>query len=238
MTIPLFYEDAYQKECESTVTAAKENWVELEESIFYASGGGQPGDSGCLVTVDGQSLLVADTQKGETKDSIRHILEDSENPFKKGDKVLQKIDWDRRYSLMRMHTCLHLLCSLVPKGVTGGSVGEEKARLDFDLQDCQVDKADLTDKLNQLIQQKIEVTTGFITEEELDQNPELVRTMSVQPPRGHGKVRVVSVEGVDYQPCGGTHVKNTGEIGAVRVASIKSKGKRNRRINLVFDETN
>ncbi|MCP4297626.1 MAG: alanyl-tRNA editing protein [Proteobacteria bacterium] len=235
MTLPIFYDDAYLNEYDSVVTATGQNWVELESSIFYPSGGGQPGDTGFLTTPSGDDLSVADTVKGEAKETIRHLLTLEENPLKVGDKVRQKIDWERRHRLMRMHSCLHLLCSLVPKGVTGGSVGVDKARLDFDLGDSKVDKVELTEKLNQLIQKEIEITTDFITDEELDQQPDLVRTMSVQPPRGQGRVRVVSVEGVDYQPCGGTHVQNTREIGQVRVASIKSKGKRNRRINLVFD---
>lgn len=238
MTKQIFYDDAYLKECASVVTATGQNWVELEGSLFYASGGGQPGDTGVLITPSGEEIPVTDTVKGESKQSIRHLLDIEKCPLKVGDKVIQKIDWERRHRLMRMHTCLHLLCSLVPKGVTGGSVGVNKARLDFDLQDSKADKIELTEKLNQLIQKELDVTTEFITDEELDQQPDLVRTMSVQPPRGQGKVRVVNVAGVDYQPCGGTHVQNTREIGRVKVASIKSKGKRNRRINLVFDETN
>ena len=217
-----YYEDSYRKTLRTTVSAVENEWIELDETIFYPLGGGQPGDTGSLSGPGGSTYKVLDTRKSDSSEQVRHQLDTA-------------IDWERRFRHMRMHTCMHLLGSLSPVPVTGGSVGAEKSRLDFDLGDHQIDKEDLTARINALIKEAHPVVFGTITEAELDERPELVRTMSVQPPRGAGDIRTVRVEGVDFQPCGGTHVNNTSEIGAVRVSKIENKGKRNRRVHLVLE---
>ena len=232
----VYYEDSYQQELQAEVTSIDGEWIELDRTIFYPTGGGQPGDTGMFTTPDGRSLQVIDTRKGETIDRIRHQLDTSDHGLSVGDGVDIAIDWDRRYRLMRMHTAMHLLGSLIPVPVTGGAVGVEKSRLDFDLGEHQIDKAHLTKRLQQLVAEAHPVVFESITEAELDEKPELVRTMSVQPPRGYGDIRMVRVVDVDFQPCGGTHVNNSAEVGAVRVSKIENKGKRNRRVNLVFDQ--
>ncbi len=229
-----YYDDSYLRHLSAKVTNVDGEWVELDQTIFYPLGGGQPGDTGTFVTPVGKSFRVVDTRRGDSADSIKHQLETADHGLSAGDAVETEIDWERRFSHMRMHTSMHLLGSLIPVPVTGGSVGAEKSRLDFDLGEHQVDKEELTTKMNELIGEAHPVVFGTITEAELDEQPELVRTMSVQPPRGAGDIRTVRVEGVDYQPCGGTHVNNTSEIGAVRISKIENKGKRNRRVHIVF----
>ena len=231
----VYYEDSYRKELAATVTAVDGEWVELDRTIFYPLGGGQPGDTGVFVTADGSRFHVVDTRKSETPGQIKHQLERADHGLQPGDQVDTEIDWQRRYQHMRMHTSMHLLGSLIPVPVTGGAVGAAKSRLDFDLGEHQVDKEDLTRRMNQLVEAGKPVVFGTITEAELDERPELVRTMSVQPPRGAGDIRTVRIEGVDFQPCGGTHVNNTQEIGSVRVSKIENKGKRNRRVHLVLE---
>ena len=235
MTIAVFYEDAYQRELAAKVTQVGQEWIELDRTIFYPNGGGQPGDSGTFVTTEGAELQVIDTRKGEDQGSIRHQLATTQHSVSVGDQLTTRIDWERRYRLMRMHTSLHLLTSLIPVAVTGGSVGEEKSRVDFDLGEHQIDKEDLTLRLNRLIDAAHAVQIGTIREEDLDENPELVRTMSVQPPRGSGEIRMVRIVDVDYQACGGTHLRNCREIGRLRVAKVENKGKHNRRVHLVLD---
>ncbi|HKI74339.1 MAG TPA: alanyl-tRNA editing protein [Pseudomonadales bacterium] len=230
-----YYEDSYLKTLDATVTAVDGEWIEFDQTIFYPLGGGQPGDTGTLV-FDGNTLKIVDTKKGATPGAVTHQLETAEHGLAAGDKVTMTLDWERRYRHMRMHTCLHLLGSLIPVPVTGGQVGAEKSRLDFDVGDHTLDKDDLTGRLNELISQAHAIEFGSITEQELDAKPELVRTMSVQPPRGAGDIRTVRVMDVDYQPCGGTHIANTSEIGPVLVSKIENKGKRNRRVHVVFDE--
>ena len=234
MTTKAFYQDSYQRTITTTVTAIADDWVEFEATIFYPLGGGQPGDQGTLSS-HAANVKIIDTRKGETPDSISHQLESSDHQLSLGDEVTLELDWERRYKHMRMHTCMHLLGSLIPVPVTGGSVGAEKSRLDFDIGDNQLDKEDLTTRLNALIQAGTDLSLESITDEELDNNPGLVRTMSVQPPRGAGTIRMVRVGDIDYQPCGGTHIKNTSEIGPIRVSKIENKGKRNRRVHMVFD---
>lgn len=234
-TRQVYYEDSYVKELTAKVTDIDGDWIELDQTIFYPEGGGQPGDTGTL-QVDGKNLAIIDTRKGESPGHIRHQLESPDHGLAVGDEVTLSLDWDRRYKHMRMHTCLHLLGSLIPVPVTGGSVGAEKSRLDFDIGEHQLDKDDLTARLNALIESAHPISFGTITEQELDEKPELVRTMSVQPPRGAGDIRTVTVQDVDYQPCGGTHIANTREIGPVRVSKIENKGKRNRRVHVVFDQ--
>ena len=235
MTEELFRSDAYLRTCDAVVTAVSETGgVVLDRTVFYATGGGQPGDTGRL-TWDGGAAEVAATVKDRDTGAHLHLLAEGAALPPVGAEVTAEIDWERRHRHMRMHTCLHLLCSVVDGGVTGGSVGEDKGRLDFDLPDAAPDKDELTEKLNALIAADHPVSFSWIDDAELEANPEMVRTMSVKPPTGGGKVRIVSVEGVDLQPCGGTHVKSTGEIGRVRVAKIEKKGKLNRRINVVFE---
>ncbi len=230
-----YYEDSYQKGLSATVTAVDGEWIELDATIFYPLGGGQPGDTGVMTGPDGNEHKVIDTRKSDTPNQIRHQLDTDDHGFKPGDTVDTEVDWERRFKHMRMHTSMHLLGSLIPVPVTGGSVGAEKSRLDFDLGEHQIDKVDLTTRMNLLVEASHPVVFGSITEAELDERPQLVRTMSVQPPRGAGDIRTVRIEGVDFQPCGGTHVNNTSEIGAVRISKIENKGKRNRRVHLVLD---
>ena len=235
MTEEVFRQDAYARSCEALVTAVDDAGVRLDRTVFYPMGGGQPGDSGVLVLGDGTAIRIVDTRKGEVPDEIVHVPEAPVSPAAAGSEATARIDWDRRHRLMRMHTCLHLLCSLIPAPVTGGSVRDGSGRLDFDLRESTLDKEDLTARLNRLIAGDHPVTPRWIDEEELDANPSLVRTMSVAPPRGRGRVRLLEIEGVDLQPCGGTHVASTGEIGRVRVTKIEKKGRQNRRVAVAFD---
>ena len=235
MTEEVFRQDAYARSCETHVTAVDEAGVRLDRTVFYPMGGGQPGDSGALILHDGTAIRIADTRKGAAPDEIVHIPEGSADPALVGSGITARIDWDRRHRLMRIHTCLHLLCSLIPAPVTGGSIRDGSGRLDFDLPESTLDKEDLTARLNRLVAEDHPVNPRWISEEELDANPSLVRTMSVAPPRGRGSVRLLDIEGVDLQPCGGTHVASTGEIGRVRVTKIEKKGRQNRRVIVAFD---
>jgi misacylated tRNA(Ala) deacylase len=228
MTRELFREDAYLKTCAASVVASGPDGVVLDASVFYPMGGGQPGDTGALVLADGTRLAVIDTRKSEA--GILHILAPGGEAPAPGTAVTAEIDWDRRHRHMRMHTCLHLLCAAIPAGVTGGQIGAERSRLDFDPGEFAFDKEKIEAELNRLIGEDHAVAPRWIDEAELDAKPELVRTMSVKPPRGTGKIRLLDVAGVDLQPCGGTHVAHTGEIGRVVVEKIESKGKRNRRV--------
>jgi misacylated tRNA(Ala) deacylase len=234
MTAELFRDDAYMRITEATVTAVGEDWVTTDQTVFYPVGGGQPGDVGTLMLADGTRLEVVDTHK--SADSIRHVLKSAPDPSRVGEPVTLEIDWARRHRLMRMHTCMHLLCAVIDGGVTGGSIRDGSARLDFDLPDTLLDKDDITHKLNELVEADANVGHRWITADELDSSPELVRTMSVQPPRGQGQVRLLEIANIDLQPCGGTHVARTGEVGKVRVKKIEKKGKHNRRVNVVFDD--
>jgi misacylated tRNA(Ala) deacylase len=234
MTEKVFYQDSYQKTHSSEVVEVIDNGVILAATIFYPLGGGQPGDSGRLV-INGRDYRVVDTRYADDRHNIVHYLEEEDlSEIQAGDAVDMELDWERRHRLMRMHSSMHLVCSLISAQATGGAVGETSSRLDFDLQDEVVDKDKLTADLNALIDRAIPISIGAITDTELDQNPELVRTMSVQPPRGHGTVRTISIEDTDYQPCGGTHVRNTAEIGELVVTGLKNKGKQNKRISLAL----
>jgi misacylated tRNA(Ala) deacylase len=232
----IFRDDAYEQSCEATVVGVEPAGIRLDRTVFYVEGGGQPGDIGVLRCADGRVVNIVNTVKGAGPDEILHVPEDGAAPIEPGTMVTAEIDWDRRHRLMRMHSCLHLLCAVVTGDVTGGQVGDGKGRLDFNLPDTSLDKDEITAELNRLIQEDHPVTARWITEDELAANPELVRTMSVKPPMGRGQVRVLDIETVDLQPCGGTHVGRTGEIGKVRVRKIENKGRQNRRINIVFDE--
>ncbi len=234
MTEKVFYQDSYLKTLDSEVVEVRDDGIVLAATIFYPLGGGQPGDTGIL-SIKGRDYRVVDTRYADDRRRIVHSLEDGDvGGIEPGDAVAMTIDWQRRHRLMRMHTSMHLVCALIDAPATGGAVGETESRLDFDLQGQVVDKEQLTADLNALIDKALPVTVGSITDEELDRNPELVRTMSVQPPRGQGRVRTITIENADYQPCGGTHVRNTSEIGELLVRSIKNKGRQNKRINLVL----
>ncbi len=234
MTEKVFYQDSYRKTLSSEVLEVVDRGVILAATIFYPLGGGQPGDTGKL-TINGRDYRVGDTRFAPDRINIVHFIEDEDlSAIRPGDAVDMAIDWERRHRLMRMHTSMHLVCSLISAQATGGAVGETDSRLDFDLQGEVVDKDKLTAALNALVAKAIPVTVGSITDEELDANPGLVRTMSVQPPRGCGTIRTISIEDTDYQPCGGTHVANTAEIGELVVTSLKNKGKQNKRINLAL----
>lgn len=225
-TQPLFRDDATLRSCEAKVVAVDGTHVTLDQSVFYPTGGGQPGDMGML----GEAKVI-DTIKGDNE-TVVHVCD---GPLPSvGDTVTATLDWDRRYALMRMHTALHLLSVAIPLPVTGGSIGLEKSRLDFDMPEAPEDKQAIEEALNAMIEADYTVTTEWITDAELDANPGLVKTMTVKPPRGQGRVRLVRIGDVDLQPCGGTHVATTAEIGKVRLGKIEKKGKQNRRVNLHF----
>ena len=235
MTKLLFRKDAYQADAEATVIAhTAEGGVVLDASLFYATGGGQPGDSG-RISWEGGHAHVETTVKAEG-DAIALVLAEAVDLPPVGARVEQVLDWDRRYAHMRVHTALHLLSVVIPLPVTGGSISEAKGRLDFNMPEAPEDKAALEEELNALIARDLPVGESWITEDELDAQPDLVKTMSVQPPRGAGLIRLIRIgEGadqVDLQPCGGTHVARTGEIGPVRLGKFEKKGRQNRRVSL------
>ena len=210
MTATLFRDDAYLKSCDAVVADTDDGAVLLDRTVFYPMGGGQPGDTGRL-TWDGGSATVVDTRYGDAG-AIRHVLADGDAEPPPGTAVRADLDWDRRYRHMRMHTALHLLGAVLKYGVTGGNIGSEKSRLDFDMQDT-VDKDAVTDAVRELVAADHAVGCRWITDAELEAQPDLVRTMSVKPPRGAGKVRLLEIEGVDLQPCGGTHLQSTADVG-------------------------
>ena len=235
MTEELFRNDATLTECEAVVTHVDERGVQLDRTVFYPHGGGQAGDRGELVLDDGRSVAVADTRKGEQPGDVVHVPADAEDlaAFAVGAKVRARIDVDRRRAHMRFHTATHLLCALIPHPVDGCSITAEYARLDFHMTDP-LDKAAIEAGLARLVAEAHPVSQRWITDAELDANPGLVRSMSVQPPRGSGRVRLLEIEGVDLQPCGGTHVSNTSEIGALVVKKIEKKSASTRRVVLAF----
>ena len=224
----LFREDPYLRSCEATVVAVHPEGVELDRTVFYPMGGGQAGDTGKL-----GEWRVVDTRKGPGGSSVLHVLEPGASPSV-GQKLEIVIDWERRHRLMRYHTALHLLGSVVKAPVTGGRIAEDKAHLDFDIEMEKLVKEAIESRLHELIAGAVETKASWITDAELDARPDLVKTMSVAPPRGEGRVRLLEIPGVDLQACGGTHVKNTGEIGRLAIARIRSEGKRNKRVTLVF----
>ncbi|MFQ5784722.1 MAG: alanyl-tRNA editing protein [Alphaproteobacteria bacterium] len=230
----IFQENAYATSCEATVISATPEGIRLDRTVFYPTGGGQPGDRGVLRTDGGDPIEIVDTRKGEGLDDILHIPAEGAELPAPGTGVTAEIDWQRRHRLMRVHTCLHLLCAVVDGPVTGGQIGDGRGRLDFDIPEATLDKVAITAALNRLIEEDREVRPRWITDAELDVQPELVKTMSVRPPRGQGKVRLLEVDGVDLQACGGTHVARTGEIGPVEVVKIEKKGRHNRRVVVAF----
>jgi len=230
----LFRDDAYLRETTARVVAVDERGVVLDRTIFYPQGGGQIGDTGVLTRGNGEALGVADTRKGEAPDSVLHVLAAGAPRPELGETLTLAIDWERRYRLMRLHTALHVLSCIVVAPVTGGNIAPDKARLDFDIDMSLLDAARIERETNALIARGTPTETVWITDDELDARPELVKTMSVAPPRGTGRVRLLRIPGIDLQPCGGTHVANIGEIGAIRVLKIKSEGRRNRRVEIAL----
>jgi len=237
MTELLFRDDAYAREATATVVAATPEGIVLDRTVFYATAGGQPGDTGAIRWAGGEAA-VAEARKGATPDEVRHLVAEGSALPAPGTPVALALDWERRHRHMRMHTALHLLCVAVPGDVTGGQIGAERSRLDFNLPGDALDAGAITAKLNELVAAALPIETEWITDEEMAARPELVRTMSVKPPSGFGRVRLVRIgdaaSPVDLQPCGGTHVRNTSEIGALTVAKIENKGKQNRRVVLTF----
>jgi misacylated tRNA(Ala) deacylase len=234
MTELLFRDDPYRRACDTTVTAVDGRGIRLAHTVFYPAGGGQPGDTGALRLADGSTVAIVDTQKGEGPDEVIHVPAAGAAVPPPGAAVTAEIDWERRHCHMRFHTCLHLLCAAVPYPVTGGRIAADKSHLDFDLQGAPVDKEAIEAKLNALIRAGHRVAPRWITDAELAASPELVRTMSVAPPAGQGRVRLLEIDGVDLQACGGTHVASTAEIGPVVVLKIRSEGKRNKRVTIGF----
>jgi misacylated tRNA(Ala) deacylase len=206
----------------------------LDRTVFYPAGGGQPGDRGQLRLGSGETVEIVETRKDQDG-NLLHVTGDPAATINVGDHVTAAIDWDYRYRHMRTHTCLHLLCSIIPSDVTGGAISQEKGRLDFDMSET-FDKETVQARLNELIDADRPVGQRWITDEEMAANMVLVRTMSVKPPMGQGRVRLVDVDGIDLQPCGGTHVACTGEIGRVRIGKVEKKGRHNRRVNLHLED--
>jgi len=230
MTELLFRDDAYLATATARVTRVHERGLELDRTIFYPLGGGQPGDTGFLTRAGGERIAVTDTRKGPAAGSVLHISA----PLEVGEPVGLEIDWPRRYALMKLHTALHIMSCVVTAPVTGGNIAPDKGRLDFDIDLGLLDAARIERETNALIARGLETETVWITDEELDARPDLVKTMSVQPPRGAGRIRLLRIPGIDLQPCGGTHVKNIGEIGAIRVVKIKNEGKHNKRVEIAL----
>jgi misacylated tRNA(Ala) deacylase len=236
----LFREDGYLRSCRAGVVAGDERGIRLDRTVFYPTGGGQPGDTGVLRLANGAEIPIVDAVKGDGPDEVIHVPAPGAALPEPGIEVTAEIDWERRHRLMRMHTCLHLLCAVVPGAVTGGQVSDGRGRLDFDVPGSSLDKAAIEEGLNALIAAGHPVGPRWISDEELAAKPELVRTMSVKPPSGAGRVRIIDIAGpngqIDLQPCGGTHIRNTAEIGPVVIGKIENKGRQNRRINIAFAE--
>jgi misacylated tRNA(Ala) deacylase len=239
-TVELFRDDARLAHCDAVVVAVDERGVRLDRTVFYPQGGGQAGDRGELVTAGGVAIAIADTRKGEPPGQIVHVPAPGQEAalaaLRPGERVTARIDWERRHRHMRFHTATHLLCALVPHPVDGCSITADYARLDFHMNEP-LDRQALTAGIARLVQEAHPVAHRWIGDAELDANPGLVRSMSVQPPRGTGRVRLMEVAGVDLQPCGGTHVANTAEIGAVVVTKIEKKSAMTRRVVLGFADT-
>ena len=233
MTDELFRKDSYLQECDAEVVAVEDGAIAVDRTVFYPLGGGQPGDTGSM-SWPGGSARITDTRYGDAGQILHWLEEDSPLPAV-GENVHLELDWDRRFRHMRMHTAMHLLGSVLKYGVTGGNISLDKSRLDFDMEDP-VDKASVAAAMQKLVAEDHPISCRWISDAELDANPELVRTMSVQPPRGKGEVRLLEIAGVDLQPCGGTHLKSTAEVGKVRIGKVEKKGRRNRRVNIHLDD--
>lgn len=239
MTALLFLDDSYRQDAPAEVVAiTQDGGIILDNSLLYATSGGQPGDRGLLLWDDTQ-IEIETTIKGEGGTLVCMPVQDQPLP-EVGQVITQHIDWELRYSHMRMHTALHLLSVAIPLPVTGGAITAIKGRLDFDMPDAPEEKDMLSARMNNLIARSLDITETWITEAELEQNPTLVKTLSVKPPKGAGKIRLIRIgsgtDQIDLQPCGGTHVKNTDEIGKIRISKIEKKGRQNRRVHLVFED--
>ena len=230
----IFEENAYTKEIETEIKEInrENNTIELKDTIFYGKSGGQPGDIGEIIA-DGQKIDVIETIK--TGGDIKNILENI-NVLSINQKITARINWDKRYKYMRMHSALHLMCASIPLGVTGGQIGYEKSRLDFNDPEKKINKDELQKKINELMKQDYEIIYEYIDSNILESKPELVRTMSVKPPKIKCKLRFVKIGNIDFQPCGGTHVKSTREIGEIKIGKIENKGKMNRRVNILIND--
>jgi misacylated tRNA(Ala) deacylase len=232
-TIHLYRDDPYAASCAAQVVSTTlDGGVILDRTVFYPQGGGQPGDQGSLRCQDGREIRIGNTTYGPDRSQIVHQTES--DPPEAGETVSLMLDWPLRLKRMRVHTALHLLSVVLPYPVTGGAIGDGDGRLDFDIPDAGLDRAEIAEKLNELVARDAAVKEHWITDAELDANPGLVKTMSVKPPRGTGRVRLVEIEGIDLQPCGGTHVRRTGEIGSVLVTDIEKKGRQNRRVRIAL----
>ena len=234
MMAKIFEENAYIKEIETEIKEinTENNEIELKDTIFYGKSGGQPGDIGEIIA-DGQKINVIETIKAGG--AIKNILENI-NGLSVNQKITAKINWEERYKYMRMHSALHLMCASIPLGVTGGQIGYEKSRLDFNDPEKKINKDELQKKINELMKQDHEIIYEYIDSNILESKPELVRTMSVKPPKIEGKLRFVKIGNIDFQPCGGTHVKSTREIGEIKIGKIENKGKMNRRVNILIND--
>jgi misacylated tRNA(Ala) deacylase len=230
----IFRFDAYLTSASATVTALGERGVELDRTIFYPQGGGQAGDTGTLVRANGERVGVIDTRKGEAQDSVTHVLAPGSPRLDVGEPLQLELDWTRRYALMRLHTALHLLSCVVVAPVSGGNITPDRGRLDFDIEMSRLDATVIARETNALIARAVDTESVWISDAELDAQPELVKTMSVQPPRGSGRVRLLRIPEIDLQPCGGTHVRNIGEIKAITVTKIRNEGKRNKRVEIAL----
>ena len=230
----LFEDNAYLTEFKAKIINIniEEKTIELDNTAFYARSGGQPGDIGEIIQ-ENRIIEVKDTIKKDNK--IINIINKTEN-LDKGIEIIGKIDWEKRYKHMKMHSALHLMCSIIPLGVTGGQIGYEKSRLDFNDPDKEINKEEIEEKINSLVKDDYEITSEIIDSKILDEQPELVRTMSVKPPQIDGKIRLIKIGNVDLQPCGGTHVKSTAEIGSIKIGKIENKGRMNRRVNILLND--
>jgi len=229
----LFRDDAYLRRATARVLAVGPLGIALDRTVFYPQGGGQAGDSGVLVRASGERVAIADTRKGEGE-RVLHVPAAAGVTLEPGEDVALEIDWERRHRLMRLHTALHLLSCVVVAPVTGGNIVPDKARLDFDIELSELNAGHIERETNALIASAVATETVWISDAELDAQPDLVKTMSVQPPRGFGRVRLLKIPGIDLQPCGGTHVANIAEIGAIRVLRIRSEGRRNKRVEIAL----
>ena len=230
----LFEENSYLKEFKAKIINIniEEKTIELDNTAFYARSGGQPGDIGEIIA-ENQNIEVEDTIKKDNK--IINIINKTEN-LDNGIEIIGKINWEKRYKHMKMHSALHLMCSVIPLGVTGGQIGYEKSRLDFNDPEKEINKEEIEEKINSLVKDDYEITSEIIDSKILDEQPELVRTMSVKPPQIDGKIRLIKIGNVDLQPCGGTHVKSTAEIGSIKIGKIENKGRMNRRVNILLND--
>ena len=230
----IYEENPYTKEVETRIKEIdiENKTIELENTIFYGKSGGQPGDEGEIIA-DGQKIEVIDTIK--TNGSIKNILENI-NGLSKNQKIIARINWDKRYKYMQMHSALHLMCALIPLGVTGGQISYDKSRLDFNDPNKEIKKEELQERINILMKEDHEIRYEYIDSQILESQPELVRTMSVKPPNIEGKLRFVKIGNIDFQPCGGTHVRSTKEIGKITIGKIENKGRMNRRINILIND--